>query len=221
MKLNNVTAFTALSAIKSLIKDEPAMLQDDENNRVLLGPVRKESSTQTAKITNHAVLDKQNITDHSQADPKRFMFSTFLVDDNDLAGKLVGAAISALKSAITGKKEDKEKIVEEKIEQLELWKENGTPLKYTGPKISGIIETNYDISLDNMVIASLNYKRDESTGVGFDVSLTLQRVKIAEIAFIDIKLPQPIRRSRKKGKTQKKSETGNLQSVGFKAFLGG
>jgi len=169
-------------------------------SEVILGPILSESKSGTATVSNHAV-ERDYVSDHVHNQPDQFSIKTILADQNDL----LAAASDAAKAALRFKADTLS--VKDKIEKLDTWKSNGELLKYSGPVFSGMGFKGYDMTVSDVVITKLDVARSSSTGSGVEVSISLQKVKIAEVLLKELKLAQAAKSTKKAGQSETGKET--------------
>lgn len=169
-----------------------------EDDEVIIRPVLSEDIGESASVSNHAVEDGADVADHVEPANGKLSISTIIGRDFDLVG-----------SALLGDKEP-----EEKIYLLKQWMTNGTLLKYSGPvfKGVGILKQGIDVEMKNLVITNGSFKRDTNSGGGFNVTLSLEQIRIAYAEEVVATLPKAARSTTKKGV----SETGNTGTAASK-----
>lgn len=172
-------------------------------DEVILGPILSEGKSGKASVSNHAI-ERSYISDHVYNQPDTISIKTFLADQNDLMAAAAAAAV--------GSKTDKLS-VKDKIEKLDSWKSAGELLKYSGPEFSGILTKGYDMVASDVVITHLDVSRSTSTGAGVEVSISLQKVKIAEVLMKELKLPQAAKSTKNAGQ----SATGKTNAPAAKS----
>jgi len=176
--------------LKELIFGSPSYLVDQFGIKIILGPITDLTEGYTASITEHAIETGGTITDHIHCQPEEISFTTFLAENNDI-----------MKSAanwVTGG----DKNVDEKVKQLKTWLDQGTILNFKGPLFSNLLYQNYDQFFEDVVISDLKIARNDSTGSGLLVSITLKRVIIAKLQTISIATPKSLKKTTNKGQSQ-------------------
>ena len=172
-----------------------------ESDEIILKPVISEDISESASVTNHAVEDGSDVADHVEPANGKLSISTVISRDFDLIG-----------AAMRGDKEPEEKII-----LLKKWSATGELLTYSGPvfKGIGIFKQGIDIEMKNLVITNAAFKRDNGTGGGFNVSLSLEQVRLAYAKEAAIILPKAARTTVKKGSTEtsKKSDSSKTKSI--------
>lgn len=181
-----------MDALSVLIGAPASLISEDDE--IILRPVLSEDISESASVTSHAVEDGSDITDHVQPSPSKLSLSLVITRDMSILNMLVGS----------------DKSPEEKIRTLELWRETGELLTYSGPvfKGVGIFKQGIDIDMKNIVITGMAFKRDSSTGGGFLVTLSFDQIKIAYAKTVSIALPKAAQSPRNQGQC----ETGNTAS---------
>ncbi len=182
--------------LSELLLGVPATLSDG-STEVILTPVMSESESLSAEITRNAVEDGSNITDHVHPQPLSISVTTFFADKNDI--------MAAAPALIFGA----DKTVTEKIGWLKAWREFGVLLTYSGPVFSGVIQKGYDIFAEDMVISALDITRSPENGSGVEVSISLQKVVVAQSRMKSISLPQAARPRANRGATPSGSASGS------------
>ncbi|MCL2154189.1 MAG: hypothetical protein FWH53_00850 [Leptospirales bacterium] len=181
--------------------EKPCIFAEDTGTTVILSPLMTESISASIQVTDNTVEDGSIITDHIIKDPKTIELEIFLADDNDLLGKAADMAKSALELNVDTM------TVQDKIEMLEAWQEMGSIVTYSGPIFSGLITTGYDITASSMLITRVDISRNTETGSGFNVSMSLKKITIAEAVMKNSKLPTQAKKTTKKGESSTKTES--------------
>ena len=181
-------------SILAILTGAPASLMSDDEE-VIIKPVMSEDIGESASVSSHAVEEGSDVADHVDPANGKLSISTVITRNMDLIG-----------SALFGA----DKTPEEKIIQLNKWLNNGTLLVYSGPvfKGVGVFKQGIDIVMRNLVITSASFKRDGSTGGGFNVSMSLEQIRIAYAKKVSASLPISAKSTVKKGPT----ETANTSS---------
>jgi len=192
-------------SILDVIFGTPANVADYYGDEVVLGPVLSEGESLSTDVTDNAIEDGSNVTDHVHNKPATFTVKTFLADQNDLVKAAMGALFGANKS------------VTEKIIMLKTWRDTKTLLKYSGPVFSGFFSDGYDMFIGNVLITGLEISRDTGTGSGVDVSISFKQVVFATAVFEDINLPKGAKKVKNKGTTP--LQTGDTGAVKKSSFL--
>lgn len=186
------------------------------SDEIILKTVLTENITMSTQVTSHALENGAEVTDHVQDQPDKFTVKTVLADDVDLTGE-------AVKYVFGG---DKYKAAD-KFKILQSWKSNGDLLTYSGPVFSGagILKTGVDLTRSNLVITGLTFDRDNSTGGGFALQISLQEITIAESRTVQVQLPKVITKTKNKGRAEvantKNTAAGQKTAVKKKSILKG
>lgn len=203
-------------AISDFFKSEkPCIFSEDTGETIILGPVTSEGESGSIQLTENAVEDGSVVTDHIKKDPELVEVTTFLSDKNDILGKVVDAASSALGLTV-----DKLK-VSEKITILKRFRDTGEIVTYSGPMFSSKITDGYDIIATSMLITSVNITRTNETGSGLDAKISLKKITIARATMENEKLPTDARKMTHKGQGQVKKEKVNTPGPSLLARLKG
>jgi len=180
--------------LQEVVFGAPASIAKDMDE-VILGPVTAEGANFAASVTNHAVEEGFNISDHVRNNPDTFSIKTILVDRDPSDYLAVGQAKKFIKDRLS---------VQEKIDKLKQWKHDGELLKYSGPMFSSLLKTGYDIVETDLVITGLTLARADSA---IEASISIQKVIIAKSMTKEVKLPQAAKNTQNKGQTEKAKTT--------------
>ncbi len=146
----------------------PRAFLSDEIADVTLDTVLDISKSINSQVTRHAIERGADVTDHVIDDPETWSLSVVLTNDS----------ISALDPLSFGGQ-----TIEERLAILDEWRTAKQIISYYGPE-----ET-----IDDVIIASRSESRNAEIGLdGLQLSITLQRITLAEAVSIDLEVKQPI-----------------------------
>lgn len=171
----------------SVLTGSPASLFS-ETDEVILKPVTAEDISESASVTSHAVEDGGDISDHVEPQSNKLSLSTVFARNMNVVSALVSS----------------DKSPEKKIKMLTTWKTNGELLTYSGPVFKGIrfFKQGIDITMKNLVITSVSFKRSSDSGGGFMCQIGLEQLRIAYAKEVTVTLPAAAQSTNKKGPSE-------------------
>jgi hypothetical protein len=140
----------------------------DEVSDVTLDTVVSISRSSNSQVTRHAIEKGADVSDHVIDEPESWSLEVVLTNDQ----------INPLNPLSFGGQ-----TIEERLSILDTWRNDKTLLTYYGQQ-----ET-----IESVVVSSRSEVTNTDTGPdGLQVSITLQKVTLAEALTVDIEIKQPI-----------------------------
>lgn len=152
----------------------------DGTDDVLFDTVLNFTETDNYQVTQHAIEDGGDISDHIDAQPKEISFSAIVTDDT--------WSILDPTSFFNAK-------IQERFNTLERWKEEKPILTYYG----------HNADIENLVLSSVVRNKSIDTGNGWGLDITMKFVNIAIATITDAGVSTSA--VTKKGATSKGTKT--------------
>lgn len=209
ISLTTLAIVEAMQAVSKLFAASPASLIDEYGDEFVFTAILDETESSSNRVSQHAIEGVDNIADHVHPEPGKLTIQTRIADDNCILNYLAGLAGSALLGI-------ENKTATEKIQLLKDWRETGRRLTYSGP--SFLLDKNYDIVEDSLVIGRLDIKRTSQQGMAPFVTIQLEKVLVVEAIQSDLNIPDFMKQTSKKGKaaTKNASKGKSKQSTASK-----
>lgn len=175
----------ALSGIKTLLFGQAASLYDQETKQeITLKVLIAEELSASASVTGYPVEAdsdfKGDINDHVIKQPDIINLEAIFTDPN--------------RFSITDRA-----TIEDKLGRLRYWMEDGILLGYSGPCMSSLMRSVYQLTEEDLIITQMDAGRSIENGTATAVSITLQQVTIVTSELASIKLPQAVKAVAQKG----------------------
>jgi len=150
--------------------------------------------SRTSNATNHPVernnAAKSSITDHISVNPNQIDLDIMLSNFDD-------PAVENFQN-----EDEIPDTVSAKMEVMERWQKDGTLLRYDG----------HNRIDDDVLIINLGDTFATASGEALVIKLSLLKIRIAEAATAQLRVPKPIRKIEKKGKQDPKAKVVSAET---------
>ncbi len=187
-------ALTAIKKLKGI--PERCYLQDENKIRVHFDSVESESWSSSTSVTNYAVyaVEKgQNISDHIKVNPDSITLSASITNHTSIS-----------RADIESNSLDISDNISERLKKILEWQNNGALLTYYGAIWEGV---------RNCVITSIGQSRNTGSGEAVELSLSLQKVIIAEYREAEMDRPQSVKETSRKGLAKTDTQTVDADKI--------
>ena len=143
-------------------------LSDGGMSHLLLNVLKDFTENDSNEITNYAIEDGSDISDHIFQKPKTINLNAVLTDEIDNTQD-VEEFINSLTSTI-----------DNRMKMLQGWLDDKTTLTYCG----------YDNDIKDVLIESISRNSNQETGSGLNISISLKQINIANSMTVTTGLPK-------------------------------
>jgi Dit-like phage tail protein len=188
-------ALTAIKKLKGI--PERCYLEDEKKAKVHFDSVDSESWSSSTSVTNYSVEKGQNISDHIKVNADSITLSTTITNHT---------GISALDTESLNRLDGLDVIdsVSERLGKLVEWQKSGALLTYYGAVWEGV---------SNCVITSLGPSRNSGSGEAVELSVSMQKVIIAEHREVAMDIPPSTRETNRKGLAKTDTKTVDMSNT--------
>jgi hypothetical protein len=183
-------ALIAITSLKGI--PERCFLEDDNNRKVHFDSVENESWSSSTSVTDYSVEKGKNITDHIKVNPDSISLSSTISNHTSITQQILDAKSLDVTDSLT-----------ERLNQLIEWQKKGALLTYYGALWEGVT---------NCLITSMGQNRTSSTGEAVELTLSLQKVEIAEQQETSPASPESTQDTYRKGQAKTQPESIELNS---------
>jgi hypothetical protein len=163
---------------------ERCYLSDPAKNIVEFDVVESEGWTSAASVTKYPVEWGVDISDHVRVNPESLSLKATITNHTGIS-TMNPSSLTRLRGLSV------EDVIETKSWFLSYWRESGTALTYFGAIHEGV---------ENLVITSLSQSKGSSTGEAVELSISMQKVIVAQSTDSQSDIPQSSRTTKRKGR---------------------